>query len=209
MKYPVVAAYHFVALLLFIVFVAGQASGAFANQAGRVSDGQSDLLAEAQSSPSSPVRFNHIAIALPTGVALESGMKWYQETMGFVKAWDIKEQDMKDRAASDLPRRLFGEGFRKVRYVKMVSPDSAMAIELFELVGLTSEGLGTGPARKGYVHMCVTAENPDELAARIVKAGGREIWRSGPGSAMKAYFCSDPWGNVIEIFLTPPAPERQ
>jgi hypothetical protein len=199
----------YLSLLVFPALMICQAGSAFASQPDSLPAGRSVLIAEAQSGPASSVRFSHVAIALPAGVSLESGMKWYKETMGFVKAWDIKEQDMNDRAASDLPRRLFGEGFKKVRYVKLVTPDNAMALELFELSGLKSGDSGTGPARRGYVHMCVAADDPDALAAKIVKAGGKEIWRSGPDSAMKAYFCSDPWGNMIEIFITPPAKERR
>ncbi|MGV8122772.1 MAG: VOC family protein [Candidatus Xenobiia bacterium LiM19] len=154
------------------------------------------------------VQFGHIAIAIPSGVKLESAMKWYQQVMGFEKAWEIKEADMKDRAASDLPRRLFGDGFQKVRYVKMIAGENGMAIELFEFVNAVPPSGKADYVRNGYIHMCVAVDKPEALAEAIVKAGGKEIWRSAPDNKQKAFFCSDPWGNVIEIFSAPGGAER-
>ncbi len=173
-----------------------------------IGSSQSQCVDASQSGKSSAVQFGHMAIAVPSGVKLESAMKWYQDTMGFKKAWDVKEADMKDMAASDLPRRLFGEGFQKVRYVKMIAWNNGMAIELFEFVNAVPPSEKTDKVREGYIHMCISVDKPEELAERIVKAGGKEIWRSAPDKEQKAFFCSDPYGNVIEIFSTPSVPKQ-
>ena len=112
------------------------------------------------------------------------------------------------RTSSDLPRRLFGDGFQKVRYVKMIAGDSGMAIEPFEFVNAVPPSDKAYHVRNGYIHMCVAVDKPEALAEAIVKAGGKEIWRSAPDKEPKAFFCSDPWGNVIEIFSTPKGAER-
>lgn len=146
------------------------------------------------------IKLCHAAIVLPYNVKLESAMKWYGEALRLKKAWDIKEADMNNESASVLPRRLFGDGYRKVRYVQMISENKALAIELFELENSEPDPVRKATIRRGYVHIAVTVKDPALLSESIVRTGGEEIWRTPPEHKKKIIFLKDPYGNIIELF---------
>ena len=58
------------------------------------------------------------------------------------------------------------------------------------------------PARKAHPAFSVAPDGLDTLAARLVAAGISVTWdESLPDS--RRFFCTDPWGNRIELRATP------
>ena len=55
--------------------------------------------------------------------------------------------------------------------------------------------------RGGFFHVCVTDADPDDLADRVVDAGGKRIGQTvdPTGKGVKCLYVADPWGNVVEI----------
>lgn len=54
--------------------------------------------------------------------------------------------------------------------------------------------------RGGFFHVCVTDSNPDSLASKIEKAGGKRIGTTvHPVKDVICLYAADPWGNVVEI----------
>ena len=57
--------------------------------------------------------------------------------------------------------------------------------------------------KSGFIHICITDPNIDELCRKISESGGKQrskIWDISPGKWSKIAFCEDPFGNIIEIY---------
>jgi predicted enzyme related to lactoylglutathione lyase len=55
----------------------------------------------------------------------------------------------------------------------------------------------------GVIHIAVTERNIEDLLSRVTKTGGKQIskiWELDPKKHHKLVFCSDPFGNIIEIY---------
>ena len=55
----------------------------------------------------------------------------------------------------------------------------------------------------GVIHIAVTERNIEGLVKKVTETGGRQltkIWELNPNKPYKLVFCSDPFGNIIEIY---------
>ena len=58
--------------------------------------------------------------------------------------------------------------------------------------------------RVGFFHICVTDPNPEELVAKVVHDGGKQLggWMDYSQYGLaghKGAYMQDPWGNVVEV----------
>jgi len=149
----------------------------------------------------SPKTINHIAISVPD---LEKGMKWYQEVMGFTVVRGPAELNTADKAVGNVLRNIFGSKFKRLKIVWMSSGNN-VGFEIFQFVNPKQE---TKNQRikywaGGIIHVAITERNIGELTKKIVETGGRQlsdICELNPEKHHKLVFCTDPFGNIIEIY---------
>ena len=56
---------------------------------------------------------------------------------------------------------------------------------------------------QGYFHICLIADDIEELADKIANSGGKkrsEIWNTWKGKPYYLVYCEDPFGNIIELY---------
>jgi len=148
-----------------------------------------------------PKIINHIAISVPD---LEEGMKWYQEVMGFTVVRGPAELDINDTWIGNVLRNIFGSKFRRLRIVWMSSGNN-IGFEIFQFIEpkqvIKNQQIKYWAG--GIIHVAITERNIEDLTKRIVETGGRQlsdICELNPKKHHKLVFCSDPFGNIIEIY---------
>jgi catechol 2,3-dioxygenase-like lactoylglutathione lyase family enzyme len=151
------------------------------------------------SSPSIPI--NHIAISVPD---LERGIKWYQEVMGFTIVRGPTELTSDDIQVGKALTNIFGSQFKSLRIVWMTSANN-VGVELFQFI--QPEQLSRKKQVEywdgGVMHIAITERNIEDLLSKVTKYGGKQIsniWELDPTKHHKLVFCSDPFGNMIEIY---------
>jgi len=147
------------------------------------------------------VPINHIAISVPD---LEKGIDWYQEVMGFIVIRGPAELTSNDIRVGKVLQSIFGPQFKRVRIVWMSSAKN-IGIELFQFVEPKQLTLEKQVEywHGGVIHIAVTERNIEALLAKVTKNGGRQIsniCELDPKKHHKLVFCTDPFGNMIEIY---------
>jgi catechol-2,3-dioxygenase len=147
---------------------------------------------------------NHIGLSVPD---LERAVDWYQTVLGFKVLMGPYEVTLTDSYASRMLKNFFGPELKKLRMVHM-SMGNDIGLEMFEFIEPQSK-----PPKKrfnyttpGFYHICVTDTNIESLVNKILEHGGTQIsqiWEIFKGSGLKAVYCQDPFGNVIEVFSHP------
>jgi lactoylglutathione lyase family protein len=98
---------------------------------------------------------------------------------------------------------VFGEGWGEFKIAHLATSDK-IGIELFEFARAPKGRAGFEPYKTGVFHFCVQDPNVEELAARIVAAGGKQrmpIRHYYPGEKpYRMVYMEDPFGNIIEIY---------
>ena len=149
----------------------------------------------------SSISINHIAISVPD---VKKGLKWYQEVMGFTIVRGPVELTLDDIQVGKALKNIFGSKFKKLRIVWMSSANN-IGVEIFQfiqpkqLIKKKQIEYWSG----GVIHIAVTERNIEDLLSRVTKTGGKQIskiWELDPKKHHKLVFCSDPFGNIIEIY---------
>lgn len=143
----------------------------------------------------------HVGISVPD---LDAAVDWYCKVFGLEK---ISENGEVDASAGgpieDLCADIFGEGFKRMKLAHLASANG-VAIELFEFVEPKYEAPKDTFAywRGGIFHFAFVAPDAEHLAAVIAENGGRQrskLDRLFEGRTVRACYCEDPWGNVVEV----------
>ena len=149
----------------------------------------------------SSISINHIAISVPD---VEKGLKWYQEVMGFTIVRGPVELTSDNIQVGKALNNIFGSKFKRLRIVWMSSANN-IGVEIFQfiqpkqLIKKKQIEYWSG----GVIHIAVTERNIEDLLSRVTKTGGKQIskiWELDPKKHHKLVFCSDPFGNIIEIY---------
>lgn len=149
----------------------------------------------------SSISINHIAISVPD---VKKGLKWYQEVMGFTIVRGPVELTSDNIQVGKALNNIFGSKFKKLRIVWMSSANN-IGVEIFQfiqpkqLIKKKQIEYWSG----GVIHIAVTERNIEDLLSRVIKTGGKQInkiWELDPKKHHKLVFCSDPFGNIIEIY---------
>ena len=149
----------------------------------------------------SSISINHIAISVPD---LEKGLKWYQEVMGFRIVSGPAELTSHNIQGGKPLKNIFGSKFKKLRIVWMSSANN-IGVEIFQFIQPEQliEKKQIEYWSGGVIHIAVTERNIEDLLSKVTKTGGKQIsklWELDPIKHHKLVFCSDPFGNIIEIY---------
>jgi catechol 2,3-dioxygenase-like lactoylglutathione lyase family enzyme len=149
----------------------------------------------------SPAPINHIAISVPD---LEKGIQWYEEVMGFAVVRGPAELTSNDIQIGKVLKNIFGTRFNRLRIVWMSSVNN-IGIELFQFMEPEQliENKQVEYWHGGVIHIAITEKNIESLLEKVNKNGGKQIssiWELDPKKHHKLAFCTDPFGNIIEIY---------
>ena len=149
----------------------------------------------------SPAPINHIAISVPD---LEKGIQWYEQVMGFAVVRGPAELTSNDIQIGKVLQNIFGTRFNRLRIVWMSSVNN-IGIELFQFMEPEQliENKQVEYWHGGVIHIAITEKNIESLLEKVTKNGGKQIssiWELDPTKHHKLVFCTDPFGNIIEIY---------
>jgi catechol 2,3-dioxygenase-like lactoylglutathione lyase family enzyme len=137
---------------------------------------------------------------------VEAVVSWYSTHLGFRLLGKIAHI----KRSADPEAAIFAIYPPSLNEVKLayMSTGNGVGFEVFEFVDpkpvaatVAPEGEEFRYEKTGFFHVCVTDPDPDALAERVVKAGGRRIGKTvDPGNVgVKCLYLADPWGNVVEV----------
>src|SRR5208283_2974894 len=96
-------------------------------------------------------------------------------------------------------RGVFGPDIKTLKIGQLRTPNH-MGLELYQFVSpKTDKPTPTFSAREGVLRLAIVEPHIDGLVDKIVKAGGRVLFRGEPSGSRQVVFCADPDGNPIEI----------
>ncbi|HZO11131.1 MAG TPA: VOC family protein [Nitrososphaeraceae archaeon] len=149
----------------------------------------------------SPKTINHIAISVPD---VERALKWYQKVMGFTVLRGPTELATDDKQIGNALQNIFGSKFKKLRIVWMSSANN-VGFEIFQFIEpkQVAENRQIEYWSGGVIHIAVTERDIEGFVKKVTETGGRQltkIWKLNPTKPYKLVFCSDPFGNIIEIY---------
>ncbi len=148
-----------------------------------------------------PRNFSHISITVPD---LDKAVEFYTQIMGcylIMKTTDIIEDSS---PIGEMCTDVFGEGWEKFRIAHLSTGDR-IGVEIFEFKGQENPENNFEYWKTGIFHFCVQDPNVEELAEKIVAAGGKKRMKEPryyyPGSKpYRMIYMEDPFGNILEIY---------
>ncbi len=151
---------------------------------------------------SGPARaVSHVGITVPD---LEAAVPWYCDVFGLEPIMAPAEVVAGGGGPIDeICAEIFGAKFGAMKIAHLAAANG-VAIELFQFVEPAYEAPDDNFAywRGGPFHFAFVASDIEDLADSIVAKGGKRrskvisVFGEGP---VKACYCEDPWGTVIEI----------
>lgn len=156
---------------------------------------------KASSSNVYPKIINHIAVSVPS---LDEAVKWYREVLGFTTVKQTEEFVVDDSLIGMTVKDIHGPRLKKMR-MAWLSSANQIGFEIIEYVEPKAERRLDNFEywKSGFIHICITDPNIEELCKRITESGGKQrskIWEIVPDKGYQIAFCEDPFGNVIEIY---------
>jgi len=148
-----------------------------------------------------PRNFSHIGISVPD---LEQAVKFYTEVMGWYLIMEPTEIEEDDSAIGEMCTDVFGAGWGSFRIAHLSTGDR-IGVELFQFKNQTNPEDNFEYWKTGVFHFCVQDPNVEELAERIVAAGGKKRMEKPrcyyPGEKpYRMIYMEDPFGNILEIY---------
>jgi catechol 2,3-dioxygenase-like lactoylglutathione lyase family enzyme len=143
----------------------------------------------------------HVGITVPD---LDAAIEWYSKVFGMRKVKEPGELALGlNGPIDDLCVDIFGEDFQSVRLAHL-SAANGVIVEIFEFTNPPYEKSEPSFAywRGGIFHFAVIAEDVEHLVDVITENGGRRrsmIGRFFEDKDLRAVYCQDPWGTVIEV----------
>lgn len=140
---------------------------------------------------------NHVGIAVPD---IFAAIDWYVALFGATHIMGPRVLEADAPATHETPG-IFGPRFRKAYQAHLLLANG-VGLELFQFIDPPVSADHASDWRRGIFHLALTHPDVDDLAARIVAAGGRkriEPTDFAPGRPWRLCYCEDPWGTVIEI----------
>lgn len=148
-----------------------------------------------------PRNFSHIGLSVPD---IQKAVDFYKNVMNWYVIMEptlVKEE--KDTAIGIMCIDVFGEGWEEFK-IAHLSTGNGIGIEIFEFSQNNKPKHEFNPYPTGVFHFSVKDPNIEELAKKIVEAGGKQkrpIREYYPGKkSYKIVYCEDPFGNIIEIY---------
>ncbi len=148
-----------------------------------------------------PRAFSHIGISVPD---LEKAVQFYSEVLGWYTIMEPTKVVEDDSAIGQMSTDVFGKGWGSYRIAHMSTSDK-VGIELFEFENQKNPDNNFKYWETGVFHFAVQDPNLEELAQKIVDAGGKRRMEKPrfyyPGDKpYRMIYMEDPFGNIIEIY---------
>ena len=143
---------------------------------------------------------NHVAVSVPDCAAAVS---WYTGILGF-KMLQPAIRTTERLATPSAPMfAIYPPSLQKVK-MAFLGTGNGVGFEVFEFLDPAFSPAAAsfekgGYAHGGFFHICVTDPEPDRLAERVVKEGGKKLGETIVMGEESACYVQDPWGNVIEV----------
>lgn len=144
------------------------------------------------------IAITHIGLSVPD---IEGAIKWYEEILDFKLIAGPHSFNSKDENKHNITNDLLGNNIIKMRNAHMMSGNQ-VGIELFEFQEPRIKNKKTKDY-EGYFHICLLADDIEQLAEKIENAGGKrrsDIWNIWEGKPYYLVYCEDPYGNIIELY---------
>jgi lactoylglutathione lyase family protein len=148
-----------------------------------------------------PRSFSHIGISVPD---LDAAVKFYTDVMGWYLIMAPTEVVEDSSPIGEMCTDVFGPHWDKFRIAHLSTGDR-IGVELFEFKGQVNPGDNFEYWKTGIFHFCVQDPNVEELADKIVAAGGKKRMPKPryyyPGrKPYRMIYMEDPFGNILEIY---------
>lgn len=148
-----------------------------------------------------PRSFSHIGLSVPD---LDAAVKFYTEVMGWYTIMEPTEITEDDSAIGEMCTEVFGAGWSSLRIAHLSTGDR-IGVEIFEFKKKENPDNNFEYWKTGIFHFCVQDPNVEELAERMVAAGGKKRMEKPryyyPGEKpYRMIYMEDPFGNIVEIY---------
>ena len=148
-----------------------------------------------------PRNFSHIGLSVPD---LDKAVEFYTEVMGWYLIMQPTDVTEDDSPIGLMCTDVFGAGWSKFRIAHLSTGDR-IGVELFQFNGQVNPENNFEYWKTGVFHFCVQDPNVEELAERIVAAGGKKRMPEPryyyPGEKpYRMIYMEDPFGNILEIY---------
>ncbi|MEX1670226.1 lactoylglutathione lyase family protein [Zhongshania guokunii] len=148
-----------------------------------------------------PRNFSHIGISVPD---LEAAVKFYTEVMGWYLIMAPTEVVEDKSPIGEMCSDVFDRNWERFRIAHLSTGDR-IGVEIFEFKGQVNPENNFEYWKTGVFHFCVQDPNVEELAERIVAAGGKKRMAKPryyyPGKKpYRMIYMEDPFGNILEIY---------
>ena len=144
-----------------------------------------------------PRAFAHVGVTVPD---IDGAMDWYEEILGLDRVMDPVRVEAGEGHMGELCADVLDIDFEEVRIGHMATSDGT-GVEFFEFDEV--DEVAPNPRETGFFHVCVIDPDIEALAERIAGHGGEhtsEIWRLFPDREYRMTYCTDPFGNYVEIY---------
>ena len=148
-----------------------------------------------------PRTFSHIGISVPD---LDAAVKFYTEVLGWYLIMKPTKITEDDSPIGVMCTDVFGANWDHFRIAHLSTGDR-IGVEIFEFKNQTQPEDNFEYWKTGVFHFAVQDPNLEELAEKIVAAGGKKRMKAPryyyPGEKpYRMIYVEDPFGNVIEIY---------
>lgn len=148
-----------------------------------------------------PRTFSHIGISVPD---LEKAVEFYSEVLGWYVIMTPTNIIEDDSAIGQMCTDVFGPGWGSFRIAHLSTGDR-IGVELFQFEDQINPENNFEYWKTGIFHFCVQDPNVEDLAERIVAAGGKKRMEKPryyyPGEKpYRMIYMEDPFGNILELY---------
>ncbi|MCW8107835.1 lactoylglutathione lyase family protein [Alteromonas ponticola] len=148
-----------------------------------------------------PRTFSHIGISVPD---LQKAVDFYTNVMGWYLIMQPTEIKEGDSAIGQMCTDVFGKGWGSFKIAHLSTGDR-IGVEIFQFPNQENPDNNFEYWKTGIFHFCVQDPNLEELADKIVAAGGKKRMEKPryyyPGEKpYRMIYMEDPFGNIVEIY---------
>lgn len=150
---------------------------------------------------SHPRKLSHIGVSVPD---IELALKFYSEILGWTVVKSPFYVEENNTPMGIMCTDVFGNGFKKFRMAHLLT-GSGVGFELFEFINHAEPENNFEYWKTGIFHFCIEDSNLEQLAEKIVAAGGKRRMKEPryfyPGEkSYRMIYMEDPFGNILEIY---------